>query len=416
MTAEVAAAGHLEPGTATFRRANWALFAAAFSTFASLYGVQPLLTIFAEQFGLGADGSSLALSLTTATLGVAIVLAGSLSDAIGRKRLMFISLILAALLNLLVALAPNWPLLLASRAMMGLALCGIPATAMAYIAEEFSPKATGFAMGLYIGGSAIGGMAGRLLIGVVADIFSWRVAVGLVGVVVLVSAVLMRQLLQESRHFHAKPFRPDEFLPSLARVFVDPGLRWLYAVGFLLMGGFITVFNYLGFRLSAEPYALSHAVIASIFLSYMVGSASSTWAGTLADRIGRRKVLWIMILAMGAGLALTGFASLAVIIAGVVVLTFGYFGAHAVASGWVGRRALGARAQATSVYLFFYYIGSSIVGTLGGWMWNHYAWRGVMVLAGVVIGSALGIAIRLYFLQPLTLPADRAKVSPVAAA
>jgi len=363
MTADVAAAGHVEPGTAAFRRANWALFAAAFSTFASLYGVQPLLPIFAEQFGLGADVSSLALSLTTATLGVALILAGSLSDAIGRKRLMFISLILAALLNLLVALAPSWPLVLMARALMGLALCGVPATAMAYIAEEIAPKATGFAMGLYIGGSAIGGMAGRLLIGVVADLFSWRIAVGTVGLAVLASALLMQRLLQESRHFRAIPFRPNEFLPSLARVFVDPGLRWLYAVGFLLMGGFITVFNYLGFLLSAEPYGLSHAVIASIFLCYMVGSASSTWAGTLADRIGRRKVLWFMILVMGVGLALTSFASLAVIITGVVVLTCGYFGAHAVASGWVGRRALGARAQATSMYLFFYYIGSSVVGT-----------------------------------------------------
>jgi MFS transporter, YNFM family, putative membrane transport protein len=187
-------------------------------------------------------------------------------------------------------------------------------------------------------------------------------------------------------------------------------------VGFLGMGGFITIFNYLGFRLSAAPYGLSHAVIASIFLSYIVGTASSAWAGRLADRIGRRKVLWFMILTMGTGLALMAFAPLAVIITGVIVLTFGFFGAHAVASGWVGRRALGARAQASAMYLFFYYMGSSVIGTLGGWLWNHYAWRGVTVLAGAVIGIALAIAIRLYFLPPLPVPEDGVKATSVAAA
>lgn len=416
MTAEAAAADHLEPGTAAFRRANWALFAAAFSIFASLYGMQPLLPIFADEFGLGADGSSLALSLTTATLGMAIILAGALSDAIGRKRLMFACLVLAALLNFFVAIAPNWPLLLVARALMGLALCGVPATAMAYIAEEVSPQAAGFAMGLYVGGSAIGGMMGRLLIGVIADLFSWRIAVGVLGVVVLISALLMQQLLQESRHFKVRPFIPGEFLPSLARVFVDPGLRWLYATGFLGMGAFVTVFNYLGFRLLAAPYELSHAVIASVFLSYIVGMASSTWAGTLADRIGRRKVLWIMILIMGAGLALMAAADLAVIISGVVVLTFGFFGAHGVASGWVGRRALGARAQASSMYLFFYYMGSSVLGTLGGWLWKHYGWPGVTLLTGTAIGIGLAIAVRLYFLPPLPVHADNAQASPAATA
>lgn len=395
------AAGYLERRTPAFRRASLALFLAAFSVFASLYSVQPLLPIFAAEFGLGAGASSLSLSVTTATLAVAMIVAGALSDTFGRKRLMFVSLLLVALLNFLAALAPTWSGLLVARGLMGLVLSGIPAVAMAYIAEEVEPDATGFAMGLYIGGTAIGGMAGRLFIGVLADLASWRGGLAVIGALVLVSAVLLQRLLPESKHFERREFHPGRLLPGLQQAFSDPGLRWLYAQAFLLMGSFVTVYNYIGFRLSAAPYLLSHAVIAFVFLSYLGGTGSSAWAGALADRIGRRKVLWWMVLLMLAGLAVTGLEPLAAVITGIVILTFGFFGAHSIASGWVGRRALTAKGQAAALYLFFYYLGSSILGTAGGVLWNAHGWSGVGLLVALTLLVALAVAVRLFFLPPM---------------
>jgi YNFM family putative membrane transporter len=296
---------------------------------------------------------------------------------------------------------------------MGLALSGIPAVAMAYIAEEISPKASGFAMGLYIGGTAIGGMAGRLLIGVIADFASWRIAIAVIGVLVFLSAMLLQRLLPDSTHFTRRPFAPRNLLPAMAGSFRDPGLRWLYAQAFLLMGSFITTFNYIGFRLSVAPYFLTHAVIALIFLSYMVGTGSSAWAGALADRIGRRKVLWWLVLTMLAGVVIMSLTPLFAVIAGIVILVFGFFGAHSIASGWVGRRAQGTKAQASSLYFFFYYMGSSVAGTAGGWLWNVYAWPGVSLLVGVMLALALLVAIRLVFLPPLPLPEGKSAPVPV---
>jgi YNFM family putative membrane transporter len=82
------------------------------------------------------------------------------------------------------------------------------------------------------------------------------------------------------------------------------------------------------------------------------------------------------------------------------VLTFGFFGAHSVASSWVGRRAVQARAQASSLYLFFYYFGSSVVGSLGGIAWADWGWPGVTVLIGALSLAALAIALRLVLLPP----------------
>ena len=59
--------------------------------------------------------------------------------------------------------------------------------------------------------------------------------------------------------------------------------------------------------------------------------------------------------------------SLPLTILGVGVLTAGFFGGHSIASSWVGLRAETAKAQASAIYLFFYYAGSSVAGSLGGW-------------------------------------------------
>ena len=133
----------------------------------------------------------------------------------------------------------------------------------------------------------------------------------------------------------------------------------------MLLGAFVTLYNYIGYRLMAPPYALSQAAVGLLFSVYLVGTFSSTFIGHLAGRRGRRKVLWTMFVIMLAGLALTMAGSLALIIAGLAVITFGFFGGHSIVSSWVGRRAGNAKAQASSMYLFAYYLGSSLAGGRG---------------------------------------------------
>ena len=89
------------------------------------------------------------------------------------------------------------------------------------------------------------------------------------------------------------------------------------------------------------------------------------------------------------------------ILAGIVVVTVGFFGAHSVASSWVGRRALVDRAQATSLYLLLYYLGSSVLGTAGGWFWAWRGWPGIAGFVACLFGLALLVAIRLAWVAPL---------------
>jgi YNFM family putative membrane transporter len=394
-------APYIERGTPAFRRTNLALFSAGFSTFALLYCVQPLLPVFSREFGVSAAASSLSLSLTTVVLAASVLIAGSLSEAWGRKSVMVVSLFAAAILTVICAFVPGWRALLLVRALEGIAFSGLPAVAMAYLSEEMDYKSVGLAMGLYIGGSGLGGMTGRFVTGYLTDIASWRVALGAIGGFGILAALIFWRTLPPSRHFEARPLALGELKESFLDHLRDAGLPWLFIEGFLLMGSFVTTYNYIGYRLLAAPYRLSQTEVGAIFAVYLFGTGSSAWVGNLAGRLGRRKVFWATIAIMLTGLLLTLLSPLGIIITGIAILTVGYFGAHSIASSWVGLRARHSKAQASALYLFFYYVGSSVVGSTGGLFWSASGWKGVVGFTASLVILALLISLRLSGLQPL---------------
>lgn len=381
----------IHQGTPEFRRTNLALFSAGFATFALLYCVQPLMPVFARDFNVSAAQSSLSLSLTTGLLAPAMIVAGALSEARGRKSMMVGSLLASALLTIFSALAPHWGLFLALRALAGITFAGLPAISMAYLSEEVHPGSIGLAMGLAIGGNGLGGMIGRLITALITDLLSWRYAMGAIGLLGVVASVIFWRTLPPSRNFVARPLRVGALMRSFWEQLHDVRLIGLYAVGFLLMGAFVTTYNYVTYHLLDAPYRLSQSAVGFIFLVYLVGIFASAWIGARADRVGRRRMLLLMTALMLLGVALTIAGPLSLVIVGIATITFGFFGGHSVASSWVGLEARHAKAQAAALYLFFYYVGSSVAGAVGGIFWGRWRWTGVtgFVVAMLVIALVI---------------------------
>lgn len=387
-------ADYLQRGTPAYRRATFAIFCAGLSTFASIYCVQPLLPLFARHFNESAANSSLALSLTTLSLALCMLVAGSLAEAWGRKPVMLVALGLASVLGLACAFVDSWPVLLVLRTLVGVALSGLPAIAMAYVGEEFDPPSLPSAMGLYISGNALGGLAGRLLSGGLADLGGWQLAMGGIAVMSLVSTALFAWLLPPSRHFRAQALSLRGLAGNLAVHLRTPALRKGFALGFLLMGCFVAVFNYAGFHLAAAPFHLSTTMIGLLFTVYLLGSASASRAGALVQRLGARRAVQASIGLMLAGAVALAAPWLGVVVVGLALLTCGFFAAHAVASGQVGQRAQGAKAQAASLYLCAYYLGSSVLGYAGGALLEHLGWSALLVGVGVTLLLAAAIVRR----------------------
>src|SRR5690606_18733663 len=131
----------------------------------------------------------------------------------------------------------------------------------------------------------------------------------------------------------------------------DPGLLCLFGIAFTLMGGFVTLYNYISYQLVGPPYNLSAGIVGWIFVVYLVGTFSSTWFGSLSDKFGRQKVLFTGIIIMFLGALVTLNGQLIIKIFGIIIFTFGFFGSHSIASGWVSYRAKKDKAQASSLYL-----------------------------------------------------------------
>ncbi|MET0747716.1 MAG: MFS transporter [Rhizobium sp.] len=380
-------------GTPAYKRASFGLFLSGFSTFSLLYCVQPLMPIFAQDFGVSPAASSLSLSLSTGFLAFAIFCAAAVSEGVGRRSLMFASLLGAAICTIGCALAPNWPTLLVIRALQGFLLGGVPAVAMAYLAEEIDPRGLGASMGLYIAGNAFGGMAGRVVTGMVAEYLSWRPALATIGVLGLAAAIGFLFLLPVSRNFTPrKGFNAAFHVSAWLGHIRNPALPLLFVIGFLIMGSFVTVYNYAGFRLVEAPFNLNQTELGLIFTAYLFGIAASWVAGMLGDRFGHFRVMPIGILLAAVGGLITLSSSLPLIILGIILVTIGFFVTHSVASALVGRLARDTKGHASSLYLLAYYLGSSIAGSLGGYFWLADGWSGVisfnlLLLVGCMIAA-----------------------------
>ncbi|CEE89946.1 putative transport protein (MFS family) (fragment) (modular protein) [Xenorhabdus nematophila str. Anatoliense] len=151
-------------------RVTLSFFTVGLATFALLYFIQPILPMLSEEFNISPASSSLALSLSTGMLALGLLITGPLSDAVGRKNVMVISLTAAAIFTLLSAIVTSWHI----RALVGLSVSGVAAVAMTYLSEEIHPSYAALSIGLYISGNLVGGMSGRLITGVIADHFAWN--------------------------------------------------------------------------------------------------------------------------------------------------------------------------------------------------------------------------------------------------
>ncbi|MTT30579.1 MFS transporter [Terrilactibacillus sp. BCM23-1] len=391
---------YIKPADKAYKKTIIALFLGSFVTFADLYSTQPVIPLIAKQFQVTPTIASLSLSFCTGALALFLLILSFVSNSFDRKKLMTVSLILSAVLSICVGLTGNLYLLIAIRFLQGAVLAGFPSIAMAYINEEFDKKTMGLVIGIYVSGNSVGGLSGRLIVGVLTDLASWRVAILILGIISLIIGIFFKMMLPESHHFTNKKCTFKTNLRTFIQTLKQPSLLLLFGIGFILMGGFVTLFNYIGVLLTSEPYNLSQTLVGFIFIIYLVGTFSSTFMGRMADHHDRPNVIIFSIMLMVIGAIMTLSSPLVLKIIGLGFFTFGFFGGHSVTSSWVGILAgKSQKAQASSLYLLFYYTGSSFVGATGGVFLGHFGWIGVIALIVVLLVIAILFSVSTSYIQ-----------------
>lgn len=383
--------GRLSPGDPGYRRIMVAAATAGLASFNAMYLTQSVLPSIHDGLGVSPTTAALTVSATTGMLAVAVIPVSILSERIGRRRVIQISVLVATALSLLLALAPGIGSLVGLRALQGIAVAGVPAVMMSFLSEEIRADHLGRVMGLYIAGTTLGGLLGRLVPSSVLGFTDWRGAVLIGGLVALLWAAVCAWALPPQRNFTPKQITVRHELAAFRRHLRDRRLLTLFILPFLMMGAFVSVYNYLGFRLTGD-FGLPQALAGLMFILYLSGTWSSARAGNLVGRYGAPRVLVTGIVLTTSGLLLVLVPNLAVTVVGVLVFTASFFAVHSVASTLVGQIADRDRAEASSLYVMSYYLGSSVIGWLSGFFFQ-LGW-GSLVLSLVVLQlSALALCL-----------------------
>lgn len=374
-------------------RAMVAMLCVGLAIFSGLYTTQAILPTLVEVMGMSTTQAALTVSAATGALAVCVVPASILSERFGRGRLLIISVLTAGVIGLLVPAAQTPLQLIIARGIQGAAMAGAPAVAMAWLAEELADATLARAMGLYIAGTSIGGLTGRLIPTGVLEFASWRMALLTSAGVSLALAVTAVVLLPAQRHFHPKPLRLRGETQAMLAHLRNPVLVQLYLVAFVAMGAFVSLYNFISFRL-LNDFGLPSALAGAIFVLYLSGTWSAAQAGRLVRRFGRGRALCYASGLFILGAALTTGPLPAVVI-GMLGFTAGFFAAHSIASGWVGQAARTDRAEASSMYVFCYYLGSSVIGAAAGALFSQVSWGGFVGVITALGVCLLGLAVSL---------------------
>ncbi len=317
---------------------------------------------------------------------------GPLADALGRKRTMAAGCALLALATLACAFAPNFPALVALRAVQGLLIPAVTAVAVAYLGEISGDP--GASVGVYIGATVLGGLSGRVGSGLIAQAASWRAAFVVFAVVTAAAALGLAFGLPRQPPVE-RPKGGRESLGDIGAHLREPRLFGAYLVAATLFFGFIGLFTYLPYLLSASPYGLTTGEIAWFYAAYAAGVISAPLAGQLSARISRRTLMAAGLAVAIAGTLLTLRHGLVAISLGTVVLCVGMFVAQAIAPAYVNVTATYGKGSANALYQTFYYAGAIFGSTLPGLALERFGWPGVVATCAASLALGLVAALTL---------------------
>ncbi|EGR3002689.1 MFS transporter [Vibrio parahaemolyticus] len=379
-------------GTPEYKRITLSLALGSFLVFSNLYLLQPMLPTFATLFSISETQVNWLFAASTLALSFSLVPIAVLSESIGRKPVMMVGLFSIPAISALMLLGDSFIFLVACRALIGIALAAFAAVAVAYMAEELDKHAFSMAIGTYIAANSLGGIAGRISGGLLADNFSVDVAIEVMMVVTLIGVICVHYLLPKQRNFTPSSSSLRHQNRAIIGHFRNQRVWFAMLIGGLNFALFVNLYSVMGFRLVSAPHNVPVGLASLIFICYLGGTFSSRCAGHWSKRYSSILGMFLGAVVSMAGMWIAAFESLAAMLIGLLLISFGAFFTHTLAYGWVGQNATQAKATATALYLVHYYVGGSLGGFLLLYCWQHGGWSAVL-LGGSVLYAVMFAAI-----------------------
>ncbi len=297
---------------------------ASFVAFLDGTVVNVALPAIVEELGGGIATQQWTVDAYLITLGSLILVAGSLSDAFGRLRILRVGLVLFGLSSIAIAAAPDPLFLIVARGLQGVAGALLVPSSLALITSTFDGKARGRAIGIWTGLTSVAMIIGPLVGGVFVDLLSWRLAF-LINVVPI--GVTLALLVMLGRKDETTPRTGIDYLGAVlctlglgGPVFAlieQPNLGWTHPAILLTLGLGILAF---------AGFLVRQRVAPNPILPLRMFASRNFWTGNLATwfiygALGLSSLAVGVYLQEGAGLTAT-FAGLAFLPSTVLMILF----------------------------------------------------------------------------------------------
>jgi YNFM family putative membrane transporter len=268
--------------------------------FSQIYFFQPLLPTLVESFSVSPAMSSLTISAGMFGIAFGLLLLAIWADRWERKKLIITSLLWVSVTTILSAVSWSFPVLIVFCFLKGILVAGFLSVMLAYIAEEIEMQKVGVIIGIYLAGNVLGGMWGRVAAGIISSWYDWRVTTVVIGAIGIIITLILAKKLPVSVHHLPQKIQGVQKLLSMKGFLRDPLLLRIFLIMVLLMGVFVSVYNYLSFRLESPPFSLSRSVISFVFLFYTMGMVGSLVTGALTRRYSPFYLLKVLFCFLGA--------------------------------------------------------------------------------------------------------------------
>ena len=359
-------------------------------TFANIYWIQPLIPNIQKGFDISLLSAGLAMSAPLLGMGLGLLVFACMSDALGRRKILLTGTALGLCVSMLLPLIENYHLFLTFRFLQGILLSVCPAVAIPLLGDELRKSWLPAAVGFYIAANTVGGISSRLLSGISVDLLGgWQNTGYLIATISSFLFAIVYMIVPKQRHFKVKEFKIKESIQALSKHLHTPQLLIIYIIIGLAFGCFVNLFSYLMSILGEAPYSLPSGIRSLIFVTFLGGTTSASLAGKFSKKHGQLQGIALGIAIMLTGHIFLSNGQLVLMVAGMVLMSFGFFFCHAQASTLVGNSVKKGKGSAQALYSLFYYTGASAGIFFIAPFYQRWGWQGVLISTSLSLVTCL---------------------------
>ncbi|HEX6860011.1 MAG TPA: MFS transporter [Caulobacteraceae bacterium] len=294
-------------------RALYVLFFVVFLNMAGFGVVIPLLPFFAKSFSAPAWAVFVLFSAYSLGNFFAEPIWGRLSDRIGRRPVLMITILGNGLTYLLLAFAPTIWAAIAVRFASGL-LAGNISTIQGYVADVTPPERRSARLGMMGASFSMGFVTGPTLGGLLAHpeagTVGFRPPLYLAFGLCVLAFIGVARYLVETRQLHSDAPRRRRF-EGVRDAFRNPVIWRVISVSLISVGGFAGMEASFGLWANARfDWGPREIGLCFMVIGITAAFAQSMLAGRLARRIGETPTLMLGLALIGAGFAVQPFVTL----------------------------------------------------------------------------------------------------------